>query len=156
MCMHVHMHKDACIHTHTHVHTHVHMHTHAHAHTYTHVHIHRYMYIYLSTYQSIQLSIHTNTLCRHQGWRTVTEVTTTVTIASIKSTMRTTAKFRFSCMSPKYPTSHEFITNTCLYALHLCQRPMRGGGLGSSTIFKNLMSPTPRRKWYLTTGHRAH
>jgi len=26
----------------------------------------------------------------------------------------------------------------------------------SSTIFKNLMSPTPRRKWYLTTGHRAH
>ena len=32
----------------------------------------------------------------------------------------------------------------------------RGGGLGSSTIFKNLMSPTPRRKWYLTTGRRAH
>ena len=33
---------------------------------------------------------------------------------------------------------------------------MRGGGLGSSTIFKNSMSPTPRRKWYLTTGRRAH
>jgi len=32
----------------------------------------------------------------------------------------------------------------------------RGGGLGSSTIFKNLMSPTPHRKWYLTTGRRAH
>ena len=32
----------------------------------------------------------------------------------------------------------------------------RGRGLGSSTIFKNLMSPTPRRKWYLTTGRRAH
>jgi len=32
----------------------------------------------------------------------------------------------------------------------------RGGGLGSSTIFENLMSPTPLRKWYLTTGHRAH
>ena len=32
----------------------------------------------------------------------------------------------------------------------------RGGGLGSSTIFKNLMSPTPRRKRYLTTGRRAH
>ena len=32
----------------------------------------------------------------------------------------------------------------------------RGGGLGSSTISKNLMSPTPRRKWYLTTGRRAH
>ena len=32
----------------------------------------------------------------------------------------------------------------------------RDGGLGSSTIFKNLMSPTPRRKWYLTTGCRAH
>ena len=35
-------------------------------------------------------------------------------------------------------------------------RTMRGGGLGSSTISKNLMSPTPRRKWYLTTGRRAH
>ena len=44
---------------------------------------------------------------------------------------------------------------------------MRGGGLGSSTIrevggwgrvpfSRNLMSPTPRRKWYLTTGRRAH
>ena len=32
----------------------------------------------------------------------------------------------------------------------------RGGGLGSSTTFKNLMSPTPRRKWYLMTGRRAH
>ena len=34
--------------------------------------------------------------------------------------------------------------------------PRRGGGLGSRSIFKNLMSPTPRRKWYLTTGRRAH
>ena len=33
---------------------------------------------------------------------------------------------------------------------------LRGGGLGSSTIFKNLMSPTPRRKWYLTMRRRAH
>ena len=33
---------------------------------------------------------------------------------------------------------------------------MRGRGLGSSTISKNLMSPTPRRKWYLATGRRAH
>ena len=33
---------------------------------------------------------------------------------------------------------------------------MRGGGLGSSTISKNLMSPTPRRKGYLTTGRKAH
>ena len=40
--------------------------------------------------------------------------------------------------------------------LHGSSREPRGGGLGSSTIFKNLMSPTPRRKWYLTTGRRAH
>ena len=38
----------------------------------------------------------------------------------------------------------------------LRRQQMRGGGLGSSTIFKNLMSPTPRRKWYLTTRRRAH
>jgi len=36
------------------------------------------------------------------------------------------------------------------------QREGRGGGLGSSTIFKNLMSLTPRRKWYLTTGRRSY
>jgi len=46
------------------------------------------------------------------------------------------------------------ITFERLYTTYiLC---MSGGGLGSSTIFKNLMSPTPRRKWYLTTGRRAH
>ena len=28
----------------------------------------------------------------------------------------------------------------------------RGGELGSSTIFKNLMSPEPRRKWYYRRG----
>ena len=39
----------------------------------------------------------------------------------------------------------------------LCKyRSTRGGGLGSRPIFKNLMSPTPHRKWYLTTGRRAH
>jgi len=32
----------------------------------------------------------------------------------------------------------------------------RGGVLGSSTIFKNLMSPMPRLKWYLTTGRRTY
>ena len=34
------------------------------------------------------------------------------------------------------------------------EAPMRGGGLGSSTVFKKFN--TPRRKWYLTTGRRAH
>jgi len=43
----------------------------------------------------------------------------------------------------------------CVYMVNVCG-VRRGGGLGSSTIYKNLMSPTPRRKWYLTTGRRAH
>ena len=30
------------------------------------------------------------------------------------------------------------------------------GGWGRVPFSKNLMSPTPRRKWYLTTGRRAH
>ena len=30
------------------------------------------------------------------------------------------------------------------------------GGWGRAPFSKNLMSPTPRRKWYLTTGRRAH
>jgi len=40
--------------------------------------------------------------------------------------------------------------------LQLITSLMRGGGLGSSTTFKNWMSSTPRRKWYLTTRRRAH
>ena len=31
-----------------------------------------------------------------------------------------------------------------------------GGGWGRVPFSRNLMSPTPRRKWYLTTGRRAH
>ena len=30
------------------------------------------------------------------------------------------------------------------------------GGWGRVPFSKSLMSPTPRRKWYLTTGRRAH
>ena len=53
--------------------------------------------------------------------------------------------------------------NICI-SIHKCRSKskyrygwyMRGGGLGSSTFSKNLKSPTPRRKWYLTTGRRAH
>ena len=30
------------------------------------------------------------------------------------------------------------------------------GGWGRVPFLRNLMSPTPRRKWYLTTGRRAH
>jgi len=64
-------------------------------------------------------------------------------------------------------------TNSAYSMLYNVLRPRweccgtRGGGLGSSTIrevggwgrvpfSRNLMSPTPRRKWYLTTGRRAH
>ena len=55
----------------------------------------------------------------------------------------------------------------CSVCVAVCvlQCQTRGGGLGSSRevggwgrvpFSRNLMSPTPRRKWYLTTGRRAH
>jgi len=47
-------------------------------------------------------------------------------------------------------------TRYSLHTVYLAAGMRRGGGLGSSTIFKTLMSPAPRRKWYLTTGRRAH
>ena len=54
--------------------------------------------------------------------------------------------------------THFLFSPECLEYIHEIRiwRATRGGGLGSSTIFKNLMSPTPRSKWYLTTGRRAH
>ena len=30
------------------------------------------------------------------------------------------------------------------------------GGWGRDPFSRNFMKPTPRRKWYLTTGRRAH
>jgi len=38
------------------------------------------------------------------------------------------------------------------------QRDTQGevGGWGRVPFSRNSMSPTPRRKWYLTTGRRAH
>ena len=55
-----------------------------------------------------------------------------------------------------YRYIYTYIHDIVADSLPRCVVETRGGGLGSSTIFKNLMSPTPRRKWYLTTGRRAH
>ena len=51
-----------------------------------------------------------------------------------------------------YHNSHKGIgTDRC------CSKATREvGGWGRVPFSKNLMSPTPRRKWYLTTGRRAH
>ena len=67
----------------------------------------------------------------------------------------------FPCMCEAKSMAVDFGSNVkfcqksagLLVQSHSCER---GGGLGSSTISKNLMSPTPRRKWYLTTGRRAY
>ena len=39
---------------------------------------------------------------------------------------------------------------------HSLARRGEVGGWGRVPFSRNLMSPTPRRKWYLTTGRRAH
>ena len=46
--------------------------------------------------------------------------------------------------------SHVFV---CLCLYHILREV---GGWGRVPFSRNLMSPTPRRKWYLTTGRRAH
>ena len=53
-----------------------------------------------------------------------------------------------------HPQHHDHCQYRCIQCAY--RQDTIGGGLGSSTIFKNLMSPTPRRKWYLMTGRRAH
>ena len=46
------------------------------------------------------------------------------------------------------------------YASHMCALPHAHHGevrgWGRDPFSRNLMSPTPRRKWYLTTGRRFH
>ena len=41
-------------------------------------------------------------------------------------------------------------------SFHMCARGREVGGWGRVPFSRNLMSPTPRRKWYLTTGRRFH
>ena len=44
------------------------------------------------------------------------------------------------------------------YPLHFLSKRIRGevGGWGRVPFSRNFMKPTPRRKWYLTTGRRFH
>jgi len=66
---------------------------------------------------------------------------------------------RVTCLIHKCDMTHSCTWHdSFIQAAHERYRliPRRGGGLGSSNVFKNLMSPTLRRKWYLTTGRRAH
>jgi len=48
--------------------------------------------------------------------------------------------------------------HTCWPSLSASVPALEGevGGWGRVPFSKNLMSPTPRRKWYFTTGRRAH
>jgi len=43
-----------------------------------------------------------------------------------------------------------------LYSLFWSQIQREVGGWGRDPFSRNLMSPTPRRKWYLIMGRRAH
>jgi len=53
-----------------------------------------------------------------------------------------------------------FCWESCvLHVYHMyiaCYMCREVGGWGRVPFSRNLMSPTPRRKWYLTTGRRAH
>ena len=56
---------------------------------------------------------------------------------------------------------HMLSRATCIYVclfLRMSSESFDGevGGWGRDPFSRNLMSPTPRRKWYLTTGRRFH
>ena len=62
----------------------------------------------------------------------------------------------------EYTHIHQYtftIKPICIY-IHTNMRCTPGrrevGGWGRVPFSRNFMSPTPRRKWYLTTGRRAH
>ena len=87
-----------------------------------------------------------------------------VSFLFIGSCAESSSFYRVQCPPRIQSNSHAYnsMPNSPYLFLHayfsillLLRIERRGGGLGSSTIFKNLMSPTPRRKWYLTTGRRA-
>ena len=55
-----------------------------------------------------------------------------------------------------YEATCDTVRFKLVYACTKMEREGEVGGWGRVPFSRNLMSPTPRRKWYLTTGRRAH
>jgi len=54
-------------------------------------------------------------------------------------------------------THEDRASNASSEVWEVCTAAVREvGGWGRVPFSRNLMTPTPRRKWYLTTGRRAH
>jgi len=62
----------------------------------------------------------------------------------------------YKALLQKRPTNFSIIARWHRARLNSRTSRGRGGGWGRAPFSRNLMSPTPRRKWYLTTGRRAH
>jgi len=77
-------------------------------------------------------------------------------ISPRRCSMRLCRQYIFIC---KYTYIYTYIyIYTHLYRISIsaCSLRREVGGWGRDPFSRNLMSPTPRRKWYLTTGRRFH
>jgi len=53
-----------------------------------------------------------------------------------------------TCMSVTEASTYMYVCQRCFYR--------EVGGWGRDPFSRNFIKPTPRRKWYLTTGRRFH
>jgi len=61
-----------------------------------------------------------------------------------------------ACVCVPTTTRRDYTDNLCVCLVSTFVHSREVGGWGRVPFSKNLMSPTPRRKWYLTTERRAH
>jgi len=61
-----------------------------------------------------------------------------------------------ACVCVPTTTRRDYTVNLCVCVVSTFVHSREVGGWGRVPFSKNLMSPTPRRKWCSTTGRRAH
>ena len=142
-----------------------------HAYIYIHSCIHTYKYIYIVAYTPTRVLhivayTHTPTCIQIKNHTCIRTRSCTPTLGAAPPWILLHANMQTYTSYPHPYIIHTYIrTHSCtptsdaappwILNTYICMT-REVGGWGRDPFSRNLMSPTPRRKWYLTTGRRAH
>jgi len=155
VCTYTHMctYKHAC--TYVHVCTYIHVWTYIHVCTYIHIYTFEWIFFEYACLQNVWTCVRI-----HVDINTRVHIHTYIQIWLNSFLIHTSTKFvsmrMYSCGCVyTHKRAHIHIYTNANEFLHgIISGEM--GGWGRDPFSRNLMSPTPRRKWYLKTGRRAH
>jgi len=129
----------------------IYIHTHTHTHTRTHARTHKHIHTYISLSRALSLS-RSRSLSLDGCLHELKQVQHTRGLILDRLSLYISG--HIECLSLERHSSTVSIRPRG-------KRDIRGiirevGGWGRVPFSRNFMKPTPRRKWYLTTGRRFH